>query len=247
MSHYTKKWTKGLIREVISYLDEKTGLYGAEYPIRLGMSDWRNRLGYFRYGSPGEGEFFFNTDYFNRDWFREEDAIETIRHEYAHYYVWATGMERWIPNEKNRKHHGAPWKYACQMVGSTGISKYHDGREELPDISREEATHRYLAMDVEGCDILRHLEKWDCPYLKEGQKEAMNRFLRALKGPNLFFEAPCSAVHPEHGFGVVLETYPSKGEQKIYIVYANGKKEVTTGDQLFPLVDGVVQTKRNDW
>ncbi|MBQ8589902.1 MAG: hypothetical protein IJ486_05555 [Firmicutes bacterium] len=246
MSHYTKEWEVNDIREVISFLDEKTGLYGADYPIRLGKTGRENRLGYFRYGPPGEGMFCFNRDYMNSDWFREEDAIDLIRHEYAHYYVWATGIERWIPNERNRVHHGAPWKYACQMVGATGKSKYYSDYEQKPDISREEAIHRYLAIDVEECDILRHLEKWDCPYLKPEVKESMNRFLRGLAGPNMFFDAPCCAVHMEHGFGVVLETYPSKDGQKIYIVYETGKKEVTTADQLFKMVDGVIQTKRND-
>ena len=246
MSHYTKKWTEAMIREAFSYLDEKTGLYGVDYPIRLAYGDWRNRLGYFCYGPPESGEFFFNLEYLNRDWFRETDAIEIIRHEYAHYYVWATELERWIPNERNRKHHGAPWRYACKMVGSTGNVKYQHDWRDLPDISRTVATNRYLAMDVERCDILHHLERWDCPYLKGPEKEWLNRRLKARTGENLFFEAPCSAVHPQHGFGVVLETYPSEQGQKIYIIYENGKKEVTTGNQLFKLVDGVIQTKRTD-
>lgn len=108
----TVTWNEAEIREEMRKLDEKTGLSGAALPIRFTKSI--HTLGQF--SSADGGSFCFSNYYFqNRDW-PYECALNTIRHEYAHY----------LDHMKYGGHgHGKTWKWCCIEVGANPIRLYH--------------------------------------------------------------------------------------------------------------------------
>ena len=119
----SKEWNEASIREEFINLDEKTGLHGAALPIRFGQS--KNCLGYYC----SLGFFWFSTVYFNDPDWNEEDAIDTIRHEYAHY------MDHKIHGNHG---HGQTWKACCLRIGAMPCEnciaetfKYHSKKTAL--------------------------------------------------------------------------------------------------------------------
>ena len=57
MSTLTKKWDVDFFREIISYIDEKTGLNGAQLDIKLRNSTYT--LGRYNPGTIKERKFLF--------------------------------------------------------------------------------------------------------------------------------------------------------------------------------------------
>lgn len=87
-------------------------------PIRFGNA--KGRLGCYYYADGGS--FKFSNYYFqDPDWSTEE-ALDTIRHEYAHY------MERVL---YGRGGHGSTWKLCCGIVGAMPIRCYNKNRDEF--------------------------------------------------------------------------------------------------------------------
>ena len=111
----TGEWSVEKIRAVMVHLDRKTGLHGAELPIEMGKAV--SYLG--RYYCGERKSFYFSTHHLNDPAFRESEAIELIRHEYAHYYVDAAGLRPFFQDGRAH-HHGPSWQYACKMVGASG-------------------------------------------------------------------------------------------------------------------------------
>lgn len=97
MSALTGEWSVEKIRAVMVHLDRKTGLHGAELPIEMGKAV--SYLG--RYYCGERKSFYFSTHHLNDPAFRESEAIELIRHEYAHYYVDAAGCGRSFRTEEH--------------------------------------------------------------------------------------------------------------------------------------------------
>lgn len=115
MSALTGVWSVEKIRAVMVHLDRKTGLHGAELPIEMGKAV--SYLG--RYYCGERKSFYFSKHHLNDPAFRESEAIELIRHEYAHYYVDAAGLRPFFQDGRAH-HHGPSWQYACKMVGASG-------------------------------------------------------------------------------------------------------------------------------
>ena len=119
-----KVWNEEKIREELKKLDLKTGLSGAELPIRFGKA--KSYLGLY-YQSNGKG-FYFSTYYFENPEFQEESAIDVIRHEYAHY------MNHVLYDGHG---HNKTWKMCCEVVGATPIRCYSEERNKYHEIKRQ--------------------------------------------------------------------------------------------------------------
>lgn len=142
-----KVWTMEMIRSEIRRLDQLTGLHGADIPC-----EFRPRmhcvLGRFTRGKPGQGEaymkFEFSLPHFS-DVTRpgsETSKLDTVRHEYAHYYAWVKYGETG---------HGRLWKHACGVVGCS--SQRCEDREEMR--AKEEREAPYVSVLRVG-DLVEH-------------------------------------------------------------------------------------------
>ena len=75
-------WNEEMIRAELKRLDRKTGLNGAKLPIKFTHS--KHTLGCF-YPEKDNMRFDFSLYYLSDDSFPEEEALDLIRHEYAHF------------------------------------------------------------------------------------------------------------------------------------------------------------------
>lgn len=154
MSALTGEWSVEKIRAVMVHLDRKTGLHGAELPIELGKAV--SYLG--RYYCGERKSFYFSTHHLNDPAFRESEAIELIRHEYAHYYVDAAGLRPFFQDGR-AYHHGPSWQYACKMVGASGRRVF--GQDLLPELTAAELVRRFRAEDVRAFDMCGYICMWN--------------------------------------------------------------------------------------
>lgn len=176
-------WSEDRIRAEIIRLDKKTGLEGAKLPILF--SNTKRTLGQFFPPRPDAGApmfFRFSHHWFqNPDWC-EEMAVDTIRHEYAHYMDW---MLNSICG------HGPTWMACCRKIGAMPERLYRDSdNERIKQQHREEAEKAAAlqhAVETFGPGrVIRH------PRFGEG-------CIRALTGPatnmraDVFFES--SGMH----------------------------------------------------
>ena len=106
-------WTDTRIREEIKQLDQKTGLLGATLPIKFNNSN--RTLGSFCSASGQPKMFCFSNHYFQNPSFSVEEAVDCIRHEYAHY------MDLVI---NKRYGHSPSWRQCCLQIG-TLPSRYY--------------------------------------------------------------------------------------------------------------------------
>lgn len=104
-------WSEAEIRKELTRLDAKTGLKGATLPITFSKA--RRTLG--SYSSVDGGEFQFSRYYFDDPSWPIEEALNTIRHEYAHY------MDHMVYGNMG---HGISWKKCCNEVGAMPIRCY---------------------------------------------------------------------------------------------------------------------------
>lgn len=223
MSEYTQNWTEEEFRSLLRALDAKTGLKGAELPIRF--DKLAGSLGIFVGGKdPAKWALRFNLRYFNDPKWAEIEAINVVRHEYAHYYVDAAGVEKYIRRENNCPHHGLPWKWACGMVGSKPI-RCHDPKDFKDDdhsFARVEALRR--ADDVRRLDILSFVRKWNALPPKEEDEIRMLDFLRKNE-PLRFFEPNDEVLHPQRGFGIVDDRVALTGKGLLVSVFFEDNTE----------------------
>lgn len=111
------KWTESSIRDELSRLDKKTGLKGSLLPISFNNA--RCTLGL--YSSVNGGSFKFSNCYFQDPDWPVEEALDTIRHEYAHY------MDHVLYGHGG---HGSTWKLCCGVVGAMPIRCYNEKRAD---------------------------------------------------------------------------------------------------------------------
>lgn len=131
-------WNEAAIRKEFARLDAKTGLKGATLPISF--SNAKCTLG--SYNSAGGGAFRFSRHYFDDPSWPVEEALDTIRHEYAHY------MDYMLYGNLS---HGATWKKCCIEVGALPIRCYSNERAKYyqdkhkAEQERSELLDRYSA------------------------------------------------------------------------------------------------------
>lgn len=112
-------WTEDDIREQMRFLDKKTRLSGAELPIQF--INERTTLGMF--STEDGGVFSFSNNWFQDPSWPRTAAIDTIRHEYAHYMAW----ERF----GGRCGHGDLWKQCCREIGARPRRLYDASTGEI--------------------------------------------------------------------------------------------------------------------
>lgn len=217
MSSLTPKWTPEKIRPIIAALDAKTGLHGADLPIA--MECYRRYLGFFRYEPMGFG---FNPKFFNASCTDESEVIDVIRHEYAHYYVQATGLGRYFAIPGNVKHHGPDWKWACRMVGANPTRVHRDEDYEGLRLTPEQAQSLYRAEDVPSFDILGYMNRWDALPLKQTEYDRRDARLRSQLPAQQYFHVGDRVVCPQTGFGQVVDVRPNVSSQTLYVQFEDG-------------------------
>lgn len=99
-------------------LDKRTGLKGAELPISFNNA--RCTLGL--YSSINGGSFKFSNCHFQDPNWPVEEALDTIRHEYAHHMDYVL---------YGHEGHGATWKLSCGIVGVLPIRCYNESRADF--------------------------------------------------------------------------------------------------------------------
>ena len=114
-------WNENRIRDELKRLDTKTGLNGAELPIKLGSA--KTRLGSFR-AEPTMGFRFSKVWFHNPEW-SEEAALDVIRHEYAHYMTWML---------YKTCRHDKQWKECCAAIGAKPTRLYKEHESQSTEI-----------------------------------------------------------------------------------------------------------------
>lgn len=236
MSSITVEWTVDKIRWVIECLDRKTGLHGAQLPIILG--NHAGAIGCFQFAE--EAKFYFRPSFLNNPDVKESAAIDLIRHEYAHYYVHAVKLERFIGHSKRETSHGKDWKWACRMVGAIPSRCYDPDDFRYKSWSAEEAEAAYNAADVVQFDILSFVTKWNqVPILDEVNAAKMLARIKE-KYPDAYYVVGDEVHHPVRGHGVVLETIPCNyWTQKMHIRFDDNGEGVYTAKPLRKIVNGI--------
>lgn len=109
-------WSESRIRDEIKRLDQKTGLCGAELPIVF--DNRKQTLGSFSVESGKAKMFRFSIHYFQNPDFPVEEAVDCIRHEYAHYLDFMLN---------GKLGHSSTWKQCCIRVGAMPTRLYSEG------------------------------------------------------------------------------------------------------------------------
>lgn len=243
MSTVTKTWTEDKIRSIIRKLDEKTGLNGAALPIKLASHG--SALGYYQY--VGEKRFGFKPKFINDPNTKEAEVIDVIRHEYAHYYVDAANLERYIGHSRRETSHGSDWKWACKMVGADPSRCHNAVKFSDKNWSADEAVAAHNANDVVAFDILSYLERWHSVPI---DADTANKTLARIKerNPNAYYEVGDEIFHPKRGFGTVRDAIPHDYcTQNVYVRFEDQSDGVFNAKDICKIVNGVVipyRTKR---
>lgn len=131
------RWPRERIRKEIRQLDSRTGLNGLALSIRF--SDDTETLGSFAHSKSQRPLYFtFSRHFFEDPSFTDEEAIDTIRHEYAHFMK----CVRYPDQEEDV--HGPLWQRCCREIGAVP--------EACHDLARRytasRVQHRLLLQDV---------------------------------------------------------------------------------------------------
>lgn len=115
---YPLRWPEERIRAELKRLDGITGLCGATLPIRL-LRRARRLGAYYLSADETPMYFSFTQSYFEDPDFPESEALDTIRHEYAHY------MKHALYPGQQESHHGPLWHLCCLQVGAAPNRYYN--------------------------------------------------------------------------------------------------------------------------
>lgn len=131
------RWPREVIRQEIRRLDQQTGLNGADITIRL--YEEREPLGCFTFIDPVRMTFGFSATRFEEPTFTRAEALDVIRHEYAHF------MEYRLFGESTD--HGPNWKLCCRKIGARPETFY---TEEWKSLARTREKARQERTRVDG-------------------------------------------------------------------------------------------------
>ena len=132
------RWPISRIQSEIARLDQLTGLNGRELTIRINKG--RGTLGSF---DRTKMSFTFSSRYFEDEGFSESEALDTIRHEYAHYMDWM------IYGDRSDGNHGRTWKECCRRVGAVPLRCYDRERNKLRLRQEKELREKQKKTDAE--------------------------------------------------------------------------------------------------
>lgn len=217
MSTLTKEWTIEKFKIVLKCLDLKTGLSGTTLDVYF-MND-EGVVGCFDFSSE-KWSFGFSKKTFNDPNFKEAAAIETIRHEYAHYYNHVAKLGELLPCYKQSPSgHGDDWAFACKMVNIDPNRCYSSSSYEDRDLTVGEARELLMANDVEKIDILEYIAKWGrLPLTKDEYNESNNK-LENMLGAHALFKPMDNIQHCIYGKGFVSDVRPSAKSQLVYAYF----------------------------
>ena len=243
MSTITKTWTEDMIRYILHSLDKKTGLKGSVIPITL--ADHAGALGSFE--CKGEMKFWFKPKFINDPLTNEAAIVDLIRHEYAHYYVRAANLEKYIGHSHRETSHGNDWKWACKMVGAIPKRCYDPSDFININWTIEEARSAYNADDVVAFDILGFIDKWgQVPVDNQVVKKMLTRI--RTQYPHAYYESGDRVFHALKGHGKVVSTIPCNYQtQKICVCFDRDHTEgVYTNKDICKIIDGKIVPYSND-
>lgn len=154
------RWPKERIRQEIQRLDGITGLNGSGVTIRL--YEEREPLGCFTFIDPVRMTFGFSSTRFEDPKFTQAEALDVIRHEYAHF------MEYRLFGESTD--HGPNWKACCKKIGARPQTFYTEEWRQLAR-TREKAVQERTRLD--GFSVGSRLNH---PEFGAGVVEGVQRF-----------------------------------------------------------------------
>ena len=131
-------WDEEAIRQELERLDKITGLHGSSLPITFGKA--RYQLGSFHV-NPQKKEpkkFHFSLFYYGNPEWSKESALDTIRHEYAHY------MDYMLYGNGG---HGPTWKMCCRKIGANPSRCYSEKMEAI--YRKKEERQKEISVQVE--------------------------------------------------------------------------------------------------
>ena len=165
-------------------------------------------------------------------------VIDVIRHEYAHYYVDAVSLDKYIAHSSRERSHGADWKWACRMVGAVPKGCYDES--VFSDLDADALRALRNAEDIPTLDIRTYLDRWGhIPELPEESAKIAARIRE--RRPERFCEIGDEVLHPKHGFGTVLDTaFCDYSCQLVYVAFSDGSKRVFNAKQVCRVVNGVL-------
>ena len=231
MSTITQNWNEDIIRYIIKNIDKKTGLNGAELSIEL----VNNNSYYGRYSGENR-KFLFNVKLFNNPSTKESEVIDTIRHEYAHFYTHVCNLKHYIGFARNEIHHGRDWKWACRMVGAR--PRAYCTPENYAYWTIQQAKAAYEADDIIAFKILDFINKWDQVPVDDDIAARMRANIKA-RYPDSYFEAGDKVLHAEQGYGTVIEAIPFRyWSQKIEVRFEDNTSGIYTAKEISKIVNG---------
>lgn len=140
------KWPKEAIRAEIRRLDGITGLRGSDVTVRL--YEEREPLGCFTFKDPVRMTFGFSTTRFEEPGFTAAEALDIIRHEYAHF------MEYRLFGESTD--HGPNWKKCCIRIGARPENLYTSRWKENARRQEKERARRTRVDGFQEGQTVRH-------------------------------------------------------------------------------------------
>lgn len=223
MSTLTRNWTEEKFRFVIKNLDKKTGLSGAE--LRIELTEHDDSIAAFCHN--GDKAYFrFCVSRFNDPEFKELAAIETIRHEYAHYYTHAANLDEWIYDPRRLGGHEKSWEYACKMVEILPNRYYCSNYYKDKDISIQQAKSLVYAEDVEMIRVLDYIKRWNSlPMKKEELLSSTEKLKEKFPECEIYHELDM-VEHFLYGKGIVVDTRPDIDGQRLLVMFNADRIEV---------------------
>lgn len=159
-------WPEERIREEMRKLDKITGLNGASLPIEFGYA--RCRLGYFKLSNRKPEKFYFSKAYLEDEGFLYEEAIDLIRHEYAHYMDWMIF---------GQCGHGKTWKKCCNDIGADPTRLYDTAKAKILHVKfqKDQELGKKCDMLEEGVYIIH--PKYDSGTVEGVEKDGIHRMV----------------------------------------------------------------------
>ena len=232
MSTLTNNWTEEKIRTIITHLDEKTGLEAHKIPILFTNKSRTIIASYYH----GDQYFLFNRRFFDDPDFTEGEALDTIRHEYAHYYTDVCNLHNIINPLGNYDSHGEEWKWACSMVNAYPYAIHKMGYTALT-ITPSNMDYYVTAQDVKPFDIRGYISKWgQIPPDAKGAAKT-EKYLKSL---GIYCEIGTEVLHPKMGFGTVIDSINASYQtQRVYVRFESGICQSFKTTELFKIANGV--------
>lgn len=138
-------WTEEAIRDELRRLDAVTGLNGAALPIEF--TNARRVLGSFCHSDIEPLCFRFSRPWMTGDDLAHAQAIDVIRHEYAHYMDYM---------DRGTSSHGRQWKDCCRRIGAEPAAHFNHLLNYYYLLREQEAREReaVIARYAPGADIM---------------------------------------------------------------------------------------------